>query len=288
MDLNRLRSFYHVAKSGGFTAAARRLGLSQPSVSLQVKGLEEELGAQLFERRARGVALTPKGELLFDHAIRIFETEDEILAAFSDHERGGFERMTIATNQSVAAHILPPLLEKFTTRFPLVEIHIHNMSTAEIVASVSDGATQVGIILIDPRRQGLTARPVLPYEMVLVAPRDHPLGQRQRVTLEDIAKYPFISYTRETETRSLIDRPFLDLRLRTGVRMAFGSTDLIIKYVSLGYGISIIHNLNIDEANRENLHVRPLKRFYSRQYIHLIHREEESFSPAVKAFCDLF
>ncbi|HLU50148.1 MAG TPA: LysR substrate-binding domain-containing protein, partial [Planctomycetota bacterium] len=236
----------------------------------------------------RGVALTPAGETLFDQAARIFATEEEILATFHDSGRHGFERLTIATNQSVAAHILPPLLEKFTARFPLVEIHIHNMSTAEIVASVSEGATQIGIILIDPRRQGLAARPVLPYEMVLVTPRDHPLGSRQRVTLEDIARYPFISYTRETETRSLIDQPFQDLRLKTSIRMALGSTDLIIKYVSLGYGISIIHNLNIDEANRENLHVVPLKRYYARRYIHLIHREEESFSPAVKAFCELF
>ena len=70
--------------------------------------------------------------------------------------------------------------------------------------------------------------------------------------------------------------------------MALGSTDLIIKYVSLGYGISIIHDLNLDEANREDLYIRPLKRYYSRQYLHLIHREQETFSPAVRAFFDLF
>ena len=288
MDLHRLRSFFSVVKHGGFTAAARRLHLSQPSVSLQVKALEETLGARLLERNSRRVAMTREGELLFELARKLFQTEEEIQEAFADKGRHLIERLTVSTNQSVAAHILPPLLEKYTARFPKVEINIHNMSTSEIASSVREGLTDVGIILIDPRRQGIEARPVLPYEMVLVTPRDHPLSRRRRISLTDIARYPFISYTTDTETRRLIDQPFQRLKKKTSVRMALGSTDLIIKYVSLGYGISIIHNLNIDEANRENLYIRPLKHHYSRQYIHLIYREQESFSPAVRAFCDLF
>ena len=124
--------------------------------------------------------------------------------------------------------------------------------------------------------------------MVLVTPRDHDLSRRRRITLADVARHPFISYTKDTETRRLIDQPFERARQKVSIRMALGSTDLIIAYVSLGYGISIIHNLNIDEANRENLHVRPLKRYYSRQYIHLIYRHEEALSYAARAFTNLF
>ena len=288
MDLHRLRSFYNVVKHGGFTAAARRLRLSQPSVSLQVKALESEMGTQLLERTSRRIVPTRDGEVLFELAQKLFQTENEIQEAFADRARFVTERLTVSTNQSVAAHMLPPRLEKYTARFPKVEITIHNMNTSEIVASVSEGTTDVGIILLDPRRQGLEARPVLPYEMVLVTPRDHPLSTRRRISLADIAKYPFISYTKDTETRRLIDRPFENVKPKVSVRMALGSTDLIIKYVSLGYGISIIHDLNIDEANRENLYIRPLKRYYSKEYIHLIYREHETFSPAVRAFCDLF
>ncbi len=288
MDLNRLRGFFTVAQSGGFTAAARRLHLSQPSVSLQVKSLETELGVKLLERSSRRVALTKDGEVLYELAQRLFETEDEIHAVFRGDARFESARLTLATNQSVAAHILPPRLEEYTSRFPKVEINIHNMRTADILDSVGDGSTDVGIILIDPRRDGIAARQVLPYEMVLIAPRDHPLSRRRGIALADLAPYPFISYTHDTETRQLIDQPFQEAKCKVSIRMALGSTDLIIKYVSLGYGISIIHNLNIDEANRENLHVRPLKRHYARQYIYLVYREEEVFSPAARAFFDLF
>jgi DNA-binding transcriptional LysR family regulator len=288
MDLHKLRGFHAVVERGGFTAAARKLGLTQPTVSLQVKALEEELGVQLLERDSRRVALTRQGETVYALATRLFETEGEIDALFLDRRLLGSARLTIATNQSIAAHVLPSRLETFTDRFPKVEINIHNLRTGDILAGVRDGSVDVGLILIDPRQPDLIARRLLPYEMVLVTPRDHPLSARRNVRLSDIAKYPFISYTKDTETRRLIDQPFEKVRQKISIRMALGSTDLIILYVSLGHGVSIIHNLNIDEANRVNLHVRPLKRYFSPQHIHLIHRKEEDFSPATRAFVDLF
>lgn len=287
MDLHKLRGFYAIVQRGSVTQAARSLGLTQPTLSLQLKALETELGCRLLERGARRLRLTPEGEALHGLAGELFRTESQIEALFRDRALLQPTRLTLATNQSVAAHILPTRLEVFTSRFPGVEINIHNLRTADILASVRDGTTDVGVILIDPRVPELTARPVLPYEMVLVTPRDHPLSARRGVTLADIAAYPFISYTKDTETRRLIDRPFEEERRKISIRMSMGSTDLIILYVSLGYGVSIIHNLNIDEANRVNLHVRPLKRYYHKEYIHLIYREG-TLSPAALAFLDLF
>jgi DNA-binding transcriptional LysR family regulator len=288
MDLHKLRGFHAVVRHGTFTEAAKRLGLSQPSVSLQVKALEKELHVRLLERDTKRVTPTREGEVLYGLSTRLFETEGEIEALFLDKSLLEPSRLTLATNQSVAAHILPPRLEVFTGRFPKVEINIHNLRTADILASVRDGSTDVGIALIDPGVPWLKSRKVLPYEMVLVTPRGHPLSKRRKVTLSDIARQPFISYTKDTETRRLIDQPFEKVRPKISIRMALGSTDLIILYVSLGYGISIIHNLNIDEANRVNLHVRPLKQYYEPEYIHLIYRDEESLSAAARAFLDLF
>jgi DNA-binding transcriptional LysR family regulator len=288
MDLHKLRGFHAVVSAGGFTAAARKLRLTQPTISLQVKALERELGMRLLERGSRKATLTRQGEVLFGLASRLFETESEIDRVFRDPSVIGATRLTLATNQSIAAHILPSRLATFTARFPKAEINIHNLRTADILASVRDGSTDVGIILIDPGLPDLVATRVLPYEMVLVTPRDHPLSSRRRIGLDDVARYPFISYTKDTETRRLIDQPFETERQKVSIRMALGSTDLIILYVSLGYGISIIHNLNIDEANRVNLHVRPMKRYYSRQYIHLIHRPPDELSPGARAFIHLF
>lgn len=288
MDLHKLRGFHAVVQQGTFTAGAKRLGLTQPTLSLQVKALERELGVVLLERDTRHVGLTREGEVLFGLAAKLFETEAEIDTLFRDHTLVEPSRLTLATNQSIAAHILPSRLQVFADKYPKVEINIHNLRTGDILASVRDGTTDLGLVLIDPAVPWLKARKVLPYEMVLVTPRDHPLAKRGRIALADIARFPFISYTKDTETRRLIDQPFERGRQKISIRMALGSTDLIIRYVSLGYGVSIIHNLNIDEANRESLHVRPLKRFYGREYIHVIYRDEGSLTAAARAFLGLF
>jgi DNA-binding transcriptional LysR family regulator len=288
MDLHKLRGFCSVVRHGGFTNAARRLRLTQPSISLQVKSLEVGLGVQLLDRKSRRVVLTREGEVLYELAQRLFEAEEEIEARFQDRTALAVAKLVIATNQSVAAHILPPRLAIFTGRYPGAEITILNMRTGEILAGVAEGSIEIGAVLIDPQLPALEAHPVLPYEVVLITPRDHPLSRLRRVSLSDIVRYPFISYTKDTETRQLIDRPFQSEKLKISVKMALGSTDLIIKYVSLGHGIAIVHNLNIDEANRENLHVRPLERYFSRQYVHLIHRAKEPLSPAARAFMELF
>ena len=152
MDLNRLRGFYTVVQQGGFTAAARRLRLSQPSMSLQVKNLEQEMGLQLLERHPRGVTPTREGQVLYEMAEKLFATEEEIDAVFSGHTQYEGTSLTISTNQSVATHMLPPLLGRYRSLFPKVEISIHNMRTAEIIESVGKARTDVGIILIDPLR----------------------------------------------------------------------------------------------------------------------------------------
>lgn len=288
MDLHKLRGFFAVVKYNGFTNAARRLRLSQPAVSLQVRSLERELGLQLLDRASRRIVLTRQGEVLYEHAQRLFEAEEDLNRVLWDPKRLESSRLTLATNQSVAAHILPQKLAVYTVQLPNVEITIHNLSTREVLEGVLEGSIDVGVVLIDPGHPALEARPVIPYDMVLVTPRDHPLGTRRRISLKDIAAYPLISYTKDTETRRVIDRPFEREKLKTSIRMSLGSTDLIINYVSLGYGIAIIHNLNIDEANRENLHVRPMARFFNREYVHLIYRREEPVSPAARAFMELF
>lgn len=288
MDLHKLRGFYSVVTYNGFTNAAKRLHLSQPAISLQVRSLERELGTKLLDRTSKRVVLTRQGEVLFELAQRLFETEEEIDQLFESPGRAESSRLTIATNQSVAAHILPPRLKTYTGRLPNVEITIHNMRTADVVESVVEGSTDVGILLIDPEHPALLARPVLPYEMVLVTPRNHPLQKKKRVALRDIAAFPFISYTKDTETRRLIDAPFNERKHKISISMALGSTDLIINYVSLGYGIAIIHDLNIDEANRENLHVRPLRRYFRKQWVHVVYRRGEPLSGAAGAFIELF
>ena len=139
MDLHKLKGFHAVARYGGFTAAANRLSLTQPTLSLQVKSLEQTLGTVLLQRDTRGVQLTAEGERLYELSTQLFDTEAEIAAIFRDRALFKPAILAIATNQSIAAHILPAGLERFTSRFPKVEINIHNMRTGDILSAAKDG-----------------------------------------------------------------------------------------------------------------------------------------------------
>lgn len=287
MDLTRLRGFFTVVRSGGFTEASRRLHLTQPAISQQVRTLEGELGVQLL-RRARPIALTREGELLYEMAENIFSEVDRINAVFTDLKTNKPTLLNLAANQSTAMHILPEKLALFTRRFPTVGIAIHTMRTGEIVEGVADGTIDVGMVLIDPGRPDVAARPAIPYEMVLITPSDHPLAKQRQVTLADIARYPFISYMKAAETRQLIDGPFRENHLRIQIRMALGSTDLIIRYVAMGYGIAIVHNLNLARNRPDDLAVRPLRRYFRPQHLHLIWRAQGELGFPAREFVELF
>ena len=146
MDLTRLRGFYTVVRAGGFSEAARRLHLTQPAVSQQVRTLERELGVQLL-RRGRPVVLTREGEILYELAENVFTEVDRISAVFADLQRNTPTILNLAANQSTAMHILPEKLTFFTRRFPSVGIAIHNMRTAEIMEAVVDSTIDVGMVL---------------------------------------------------------------------------------------------------------------------------------------------
>ena len=127
---------------------------------------------RLLERGPRRVTLTRQGEVLFGLATRLFETETEIDRVFRDPSVIGATRLTLATNQSIAAHILPSRLATFTARFPKAEINIHTLRTADILASVRDGSTDVGIILIDPQL------PVKDVDLAFIYDVLHHIGDR--------------------------------------------------------------------------------------------------------------
>lgn len=287
MDLTRLRGFFTVVKAGGFTQAARRLHVTQPTISQQVRTLEKELGVQLL-RRARPVSLTREGEILYELAEQAVAQVDRIQAVFSEMKHRTPAVLNLAANQSTAMHILPGKLESFSRRFPSVEITVENMRTGDIIQAVVDGTIDLGLVLVDPRRSDVAARPVLPYEMVLITPGEHPLANQRRITLAHIARYPFISYTKAAETRRLIDEPFRKSRHRLRIRMALGNTDLIIRYVGLGYGIGVVHNLNLSRARPENLAVRQLGATFPTQHLHLIWRAGEAPRFPAQDFAALF
>jgi len=150
VDLSQLRYFRAVAKEGSFSAAARSLKVSQPTLTVAVKNLEERLGTTLFHRSREGVKLTRTGEELLEHAEQVFEildrAEERILGLESD-EVG---RFVIGCHESLGAYFLPAFMRRFLETAPRIEVSLWNGTSADVTQGVLDRSVDFGLV-VNPR-----------------------------------------------------------------------------------------------------------------------------------------
>lgn len=246
LDPTRLEVFRAVAREGGFSAAARALDRSQPAVSQLISALEDDLGQKLFIRDGRRVALTGAGEVLLEHADRIL---DDIQRAVADVSHATIRRVALGTTDTLACHLLPPVLGEFRKKYPGVDLRIETRPSPVIAERVAARALDVGIITL-PIKTALSTEILVPHEDVVITPRDHPLATRKRIRFEDLAEHPLILLDRTTGTRAFIESELRELGLEPRVAMETTSVEVLIRLVELGFGASVVPAV----AARGNVH----------------------------------
>lgn len=192
MDLRRLRYFVVVAEELNFSRAAERLHMAQPPLSAQIKHLEAELEARLFDRLGRGVRLTEAGRLLLDEARRIFvqiEGTENMVRRVSNGEVG---RLTIGFVPSATNNILPAFLRVFRQRYPDVELYLNEMKPDDLVSRMHDRRIDVSFFYLPFEDSVLDIRPVLREPLVVALPEAHPLAGEPGVAVRDLAEEPFV------------------------------------------------------------------------------------------------
>lgn len=201
MDLRHLRYFVAVAEEGHVTRAAERLGIQQPPLSQQIKGLEDELGVQLFRRLPRGVEVTDAGRELLADARRILDDVDSALARVQRTARGEQGRINVGFTSSAPFHpFVPAVLRAFREANPLVSIALEEGGTAEMVEDIRGARLDAGFIRTTiPPGEGIAVHELLEERMVVALPRRHHLARGRAtapVRLPDLAAEPFVLYRR--------------------------------------------------------------------------------------------
>src|SRR6266850_4923164 len=192
VQIGHLRCFLAVAEQRHFTRAARGLGIAQPSVSAQVKRLEDELGSELFQRMKGNLTLTPAGEALLPYARRILADVDaassELLATGSQ-VRG---RLALGATPSLTATLVPPVLARFHTAYPAVDLVLREAGSVDLVAALEDGALDVALVILPVRHEALRTQPLVREELVVAVARGHPLARRRTITVADLRDVPLV------------------------------------------------------------------------------------------------
>ncbi len=197
MELRQLRYFVAVAEERHFGRAAKRLRLSQPPLSAQIKRLEEELGVKLFQRSTRQVALTDAGRTFLERAEGILEAVEEAKEAAKGADEGVRGRLEIGFISSATLGLLPPAIRLFRERFGGVEIELRELTSAQQIDALYAGEIRVGLVRLPLRAPGLRFEPLQEESFLVALPSGHPLEALESVPLEAMVDQPLIFFTRQ-------------------------------------------------------------------------------------------
>ncbi len=240
MELHQLRYFVAAAEAGSMTLAARRCRVAQPSLSQQVRKLEDGLGVVLFDRVGRGIALTEAGRALLPRARRILaevgETRDHLRAEVES----GAGRLAIGAIPTIAPYLLPPVLAALRTEFPACELVVREDLTAALVEAVVNHELDVAITSTPIEHELVETEVVGREELLVVAPASHPLAAVGRLTPEDLRTQPTVSL----HEMHCLGAQIAGFCARAGVRpdIVCRTTQLatVLEFVRLGMGVSLV------------------------------------------------
>ena len=259
MELLQLRYFVAIAETRSFTEAAKRLHVSQPALSYQIKRLENEIHARLFERTSRRVSLTSDGQAFLSLAQSVLSRADEALQMME--ERLGVEtgEVTFGTLPSVGAHVVPHILQTFRRNFPGVRVTLREGATARPRAG---RARRRARLRHRPGAQGrrMPSRslPLLSEELLLIVPVDHPLADRASVSLIELADEDFIGLGGSFQLTQQVVDACRQVGFEPRISYETGALESVRSFVRHELGIGILPRLATEELRTR----RPARRYH--------------------------
>jgi len=257
MKLQQLKYLLAIVDNGlNITAAAERMYTSQPGVSKQLKLLEEELGLQLFTRKGKSLGgVTAAGQQVIDRSRLIMQEVENIRSLASDYYQEEEGTLSIATTHTQARYVLPDVIREFRERYPKVNLNLHQGTSEQIADMVS--ANEIDFAIATGSHDlfnGLYLVPSYHWDRKIVVPKDHALAQLNRkLTLNDLAQHPLVTYVFSFGGQSSLKRAFADQGLEPDVVFTARDADVIKTYVRMGLGVGIVASMAEDCADKQDL-----------------------------------
>lgn len=193
MDSVLLRAFLETADAGSMSAAARQLGISQPSLTVQVQRLEQQLGARLFRRHGRGVALSEAGTALYPRARRILDEMRATEVAVRRQSGERVNRLTVGAIPTIAPYLLPDALLRLRAREAEVRVEFREDYSAVLARLVADGTLDVAIAALPYAFEHVDTEPLGADRLVAAVPAQHPAARAGRITLAQLREAPAVT-----------------------------------------------------------------------------------------------
>jgi DNA-binding transcriptional LysR family regulator len=286
ISLRQLQVFEAVARQLSYTRAAEELFLTQPTVSMQIKKLETDIGLPLTEQIGKRISLTEAGHALYQASRDILDTLSRFEMQVDDQKglKTGQLRIAVVTT---ANYFAPRLLGKFCQLYPDINVFLEVANRAQILERLSRNLDDLYLIGRPPESSDLEFQPYLPNPMVVVAPADHKFAHRESIPLADIAAENFIIREPGSGTRVAVEHLFAEAGYEINVRMEFGSNEAIKQGISAGLGIAVLSNHTLTRGDLNELTTLDVVGFPVSWQWYVGYPRGKRISVVARAFIDL-
>jgi len=288
ITLNQLRVFTVIAEQGGITAAAKKLFMTQPAVSIQLKQLENYYEIALVEIIGKKVYLTHAGQSLYQTAKAIMQSLDNIKSEFAELNGGLTGRLNIAV-VSTGAYFLTDYLGEFHKKYPTVEPQLKVANRQLILERLKNNEDDLVILSQLPEDVDVISYPILHDQLVMIAANTHPLTKEKNIMLTQLQNEPFLIREKGSGTRMAMEKFFKDNLINPLITMELGSNTAIKKAVSANFGLSIVSKASIeDELALKKLSILDINKFPIKHNWYAVHLKGKILSPVAQNFLSFF
>ena len=288
MDVRDLEIFLSVAKHLNFTRAGKELHLSQPSVSVRIRQLEDELGVELFEQLGKKVVLTEAGRLLEPYARRVVLALDDARRVIEDVQ--GLERgsLRIGASTTPGMYLVPKLIARFKRRYPKIEVHLEIKDTRQVEEGLVRNEYDFGFVgghLVSSEME------IFPWhndEIVLVVPPEHTLARKRYVRVTDLIRHPFIFRERGSATLAAVKEKLSGLNLQLESVMEMDNPEAVKNAVQGGMGIAFISKFAVEtELKAKTLSAVKVAGLTVIRELKIVYRKDKHLSHAARAIIEM-
>lgn len=290
MLLAQIAAFVETARQRSVSRAAEELFVSQPALSARLKGLERDLGTELFVRTPRGMRLTETGEAFLPYAARALDTLVDGRMQVNALERGGAGRLLIGAAPAVSTYVLPALLKRFSQAYPRMLVSVRTGHSEEILDLVLREQVMLGLVR-GLKHPDITSIPLYEDRLILVAEPTHPFAAAGRIRMEQIGSEQLILFDRTSSYHDLTSALFRTAGVSPAGRMELDNIDAAKKMVEQGFGVALLPHTSVSDeleagtlAEVDVVDAAPVRR----QIVAITRRDAGLPSGPVKSFLATF
>ena len=289
ITLQQMEVLVSLVEEGSFSLAARKIPLTQPAITKNIKNVEDSLGVSVVNRSNAGISLTPEGKILYDYALRMIQLRDEAKTKIIKlHENVG-GNIYIGASTIPATYILPRALSGFIKKHSDIRTYIKTADSNEAMYMVLDNEVEIGFIGMKPLNKKLMAEPLWKDRLVLAVPKLHHWYKKKSITLSELLNEKFVIREKGSATRDLFESCLKESKsislAQFNICSELGSSEAIKEAVIAGLGVSLISIHAVErELSQGLLFEVPISGCTLERNFYLIYKRQFDFLPFHKTF----